>query len=158
MLALCVGPAGIIQLPSRDGLDDDAGDSVVESRESVRREGKSTLVGEDRSDSGSSVRVFEVESRESLERAVGCRSSKASCSSNRAIGVGETTDGSSGCIGIEGYINDAGMEGGDKCQEKHATGDEPDDGADERINIPTQRTQGGTKRTSLQENEREFVT
>jgi len=106
-----MGPAGIIQLPSRDGLDEDAGDSVVsvESRESVRREGKSTLVGEDRSDSGSSIRVFEVESRESLERAVGCRSSKASCSSNLAIGEGETTDCGSGCIGVEGYKDDAGV-------------------------------------------------
>ena len=73
-----------MQLPSRDGLDDDAADSAVsvESRELVRREGKSTLVGEDPSDSGSSVRVFVEESSESLEGVVGGRSSKASCLSN----------------------------------------------------------------------------
>lgn len=74
----------MMQLPSRDGLADDAADSAVsvESRELLKREGKSTLVGDDRSDSGSSVSVFEGESRESLEAAMGCISSKASCSSN----------------------------------------------------------------------------
>lgn len=59
----------MIQLPSRDGLVNDVVDSVVsvESRESVRREGKSTLVGDDRSCSGSSVSVLEGESREPSE-------------------------------------------------------------------------------------------
>lgn len=100
VLALRAGPAGIIELPSRDVLDDDALDPPVsvESLEFVRREGKSTPIGEDPSDSGSSVRVFMGESREPFERAVGCRSSRASCSSNCAIGDGETTDDDSECI------------------------------------------------------------
>jgi len=74
----------MVQLPSRDALDDDTGDSTirVDSRDLGRREGKSTLIGEDRSDSGSSVRAFDEESRESLERTPDCRSSRASCSSN----------------------------------------------------------------------------
>ena len=103
VLALRVGPAGIVQLPARDSLGDDTADSAVsvESLELVvRREGKSTLVGEDRRDSGSSVRVFEVESRESLE---GDRSSRASCSSNWAIGEGETSDTGLESIKVKGY-------------------------------------------------------
>jgi len=94
MLASCIGPAGIIELPSRDVLDDDAPDSAVsvESREFVRREGKSTPVGEDPSDSGSSVNVFMGDSRGSFERVAGDKSSRASCSSNCAIGDEETSD------------------------------------------------------------------
>ena len=92
MLSSRTGPAGMIQLPSRDGLADDSVVSV-ESRELLRREGKSILVGDDRSDSGSSVRVFEGDSNESLEGEMGGISSKASCSSNWAIGEGETSDG-----------------------------------------------------------------
>jgi hypothetical protein len=102
-LALRTGPAGMIQLPSRDGLPDDAADSTVsdESRELVRREGNSTLVGDNRSDSGSSVRVFERESRDSLEGVLGGRLSRASCSSNWAIGEGETSgDDGSTCIRV----------------------------------------------------------
>lgn len=97
VLALCVGPAGIMQLPSRDVLDEEAADSAVsvDSREPVR-EGKSIPFGEDPSDSGSSVRVIVEESSESLE--VGGRSSRASCLSNWAIGEGETSDGGSECI------------------------------------------------------------
>lgn len=78
----CEGPAGIVQLPSRDDLE--AADLVVsdESLESVRIKGESTRVGEDASDSGSSVKVFVQESREPLERALDDRSSKANCSSN----------------------------------------------------------------------------
>lgn len=59
----------MIQLPSRDGLVDDVADSAVrvESLELVSREGKSTLVGDDWSDSGSSVSVFKGESGESFE-------------------------------------------------------------------------------------------
>ena len=78
-------------------------DSVVsvESRELVRREGNSTLVGDDRIDSGSSVRALEGEPRESLEGEVGDRSSKASCSSSLAIGEGETSGGGGwGCIEV----------------------------------------------------------
>jgi len=73
-----------MQLPSRDGLGDDVADSAVsvESRELLKRVGKSTLVGDDRSDSGSSVRAFEGESGESSEVGKGAISSKASCSSN----------------------------------------------------------------------------
>lgn len=83
MLALRVGPAGIIQLPSRDVLGDGADSTVrLESRELGRREGKSTPVGEDPSDSGSSVKVCVEESREPLEGVVDGRSSRASCSSN----------------------------------------------------------------------------
>lgn len=90
----------MVQLPSRDVPDDDAADSAVsvESRELARREGKSTLVGEDPDDSGSSVRIFVEESREPSERIVGGRSSKASCLSNWVIGDGETGDGGSECI------------------------------------------------------------
>ena len=97
VLGLRVGPAGIIQLPSRDLLDEEAVDSAVnvDSREPVR-EGKSIPVGEDPSDSGSSVRVLVEESSESLE--AGGRSSRASCLSNWAIGDGETSDGGSECI------------------------------------------------------------
>jgi len=92
----------MIELPSRDVLVDDVADSAVrvESRESVKRVGKSTLVGDDRNDSGSSVRVFEGEPRESFERVAGDRSSKASCSSNWAIGEGEASDGGSECIKV----------------------------------------------------------
>lgn len=106
VLALCVGPAGIIQLPSRDVLDDDAAGSAVSvgSWEVGMREGESTLVGEDPIDSGSSVRVFVEESRESSEGVVGGRSSRASCSSNWVIGEGETSGcGSSGCIKVKVY-------------------------------------------------------
>lgn len=100
MLALRLGPATIMELPSRDAPGDDAPDSTVsvESREFVRREGKSTAVGEDPSDSGSSVKVFVEESRESFEGVVGGRSSRASCLSNCAIGDGEMGDGGSECI------------------------------------------------------------
>jgi hypothetical protein len=100
VLALRVGPARIIELPSGDVLGDDAPDPAVsvESGEFVTREGKSTLVGEDPNDSGSSVRVFVEESRESFERVVSGGSSRASCLSNCAIGDGETGDGDSGCI------------------------------------------------------------
>lgn len=82
VLEFCDEPAGIVQLPSRDDLD--AAGSVVrdESLESLRREGGSTLVGEDTSRSGSSVKVFVKRSRASLGGAVGDRPSKASCSSN----------------------------------------------------------------------------
>lgn len=88
-----------MQLPSRDVLDEEAVDSSVsvDSREPVR-EGKSIPVGEDPSDSGSSVRV--LGSSESLE--VGGRSSRASCLSNWAIGEGETSDGDSECIKGQG--------------------------------------------------------
>lgn len=81
-LEFCEGPAGIVQLPSVDGLE--VIDSVAsdESLELVRREGASTRVGEDTNDSGSSVRVFVQESREYLEGAVEGRSSKANCPSN----------------------------------------------------------------------------
>jgi len=74
----------MIQLPSRDGLADEVADSAVsvESRELLKRVGKSTLVGDDRSDSGSSVSVFDGESGEPLEAETGGISSKASCSSN----------------------------------------------------------------------------
>lgn len=90
----------MIELPSRGSLGDGAPDSAVsdESREFVRREGKSTFVGEDASDSGSSVRVFMEESRESFERVVWGVSSRASCWSNCAIGDGETSDDGSECI------------------------------------------------------------
>lgn len=102
MRALRVGPAGIIQLPSRDLFDEEAVDSAVnvDSREPAR-EGKLIPVGEDPSDSGSSVRVLEEESSESLE--AGDRSSRASCLSNWAIGDGETSDGGSECIKDQGY-------------------------------------------------------
>jgi hypothetical protein len=104
-LEVCAGPAGIMQLPSGDGLEGDAAESAVrlESLELVRREGKSTFVGEARSDSGSSVRVFVGESRESLERAAGGRWSRASCSSNWAIGVGATSVDGCECIMVKGY-------------------------------------------------------
>jgi len=100
VLALRLGPATIMELPSRDAPGDDAPDSTVsvESREFVMREGKSTAVGEDPSDSGSSVKVFVEESRESFEGVVGGRSSRASCLSNCAIGDGEIGDGGSECI------------------------------------------------------------
>lgn len=73
-----------MQLPSREGLEDDKVDSAVreESVEFANREGESSLVGEDRNGPDSSVSIFMEESRESLERAVDCRSSRASCSSN----------------------------------------------------------------------------
>jgi len=82
VLESCEGPAGIVQLPSRDDIDD--ADCVVsdESLELVWSGRASAVVGEDASGSGSSVSVFVQESRESLEGAVGGRSSKASCSSN----------------------------------------------------------------------------
>ena len=82
VLEFCEGPAGIVQLPSRDDLD--AADSVAndESLELARRGGTSNLVGEDTSDSGSSVRAFVQQSRETLGGAMGGRSAKASCSSN----------------------------------------------------------------------------
>lgn len=73
-----------MQLPSPGDLNGDVADSVVndETLELMRREGKSTLVGEASRDSGSSVRAFGGESKESLEGEGGGRSSKASCSSN----------------------------------------------------------------------------
>jgi len=95
VLALRTGPAGMMQLPSRDCLADDVADSAVsvESRELLKRVGKSTLVGDDRNESGSSVSVLAGESGESLEAETGGISSKASCSSNWAMGEGETSDG-----------------------------------------------------------------
>jgi len=95
VLEFCEGPAGIMELPSRDGPGGDAADSAVreEFLEFVKREGESVVVGEENSDRGSSVRVFTEESGECLEGALDGRSSRASCSSNRAIGEGAT----SGC-------------------------------------------------------------
>lgn len=52
VLEFCEGPAGIMQLPSRDGLDDVVDSTVSdESLEFVKREeGESVVVGEENSD------------------------------------------------------------------------------------------------------------
>lgn len=52
VLEFCEGPAGIMQLPSRDGPGGDAADSTVrdESLEFVKKEGESIVVGEENSD------------------------------------------------------------------------------------------------------------
>lgn len=94
-----------MQLPSRDGPCEEDADSVVsdESPELARREGRSAPGREDSNCSGSSVRVLAQESRESSEGAVGGRSSSASCSSNRAIGDGVTSDCGWGAIKFNGY-------------------------------------------------------
>lgn len=83
----------MMQLPSRDCLDWDAMELRVESLELERREGKSVAIGDDTNVPGSSSRVLAEESRVSSEEAVGCRSSRASCWSNLAIGEGLTSDG-----------------------------------------------------------------
>ena len=79
ILEFCEGPAGVMKLLSRDGLDNDWADSTVsdESLEFVNTGGTSVIVGGGNSDSGSSVRVFTGSSREM----VGGRTSKASCPS-----------------------------------------------------------------------------
>lgn len=131
----------MIELPSRDVPGDDAPDSAVsvESREFVRREGKSTLVGEDPSDSGSSVRVCMGESRESFEVVVGGRSSRASCSSNCAIGDGETSDDGSECIKCQRVYR---WRRRWKKAREHATDKESGQDADETIlRLTKQKTQ-----------------